>query len=117
MKNYECIITIVARGKGDLVIDASRESGAKGGTIIHGRGSGIHETRKVFGVAVQPEKEIVITLVKAEKLDNVINSITKELDLSSPGKGILFVLDVERVVGITQFDMQDSMLNLELDED
>ncbi len=37
--NLHMIVTIVDGGMGEDVIDFSKEAGAAGGTILHGRGS------------------------------------------------------------------------------
>ena len=58
---FELIVAIVNRGFSDLVMDAARKAGASGGTILHGRGTGVHEAAQFFGVAIQPEKELVLT--------------------------------------------------------
>ena len=34
---------IVDRGRAEEAMDAAREAGARGGTILHARSSGIHE--------------------------------------------------------------------------
>lgn len=97
---HDLIITIVNKGHSVEVIDASKEAGAEGGTILHGRGSGIHDTAKLFGIRIEPEKEVVLTLVENTKTDSVIDAISKKININKPGKGVLFVLDVKRVAGI-----------------
>jgi len=72
-KSYDLIITIVNRGLADEVVDATKSAGATGGTIIHGRGTGIHETAKLFGIPIEPEKDIVLTLIDSSKTDSVLN--------------------------------------------
>jgi len=97
---YDLIITIVNKGYALDVINASKNAGAEGGTIINGRGSGIHETAKIFGIPIEPEKEIILILLDKNITNKVLESITKEAKLDTPGKGIAFVIDVEQVVGI-----------------
>ncbi len=97
---HDLIITIVDRGRADLVVDASLGAGAEGGTILFGRGSGVHEKARLLGIPVEPEKELVLTLVDRSKADKVLKAIVREADLDRPGKGIAFVLGVERVAGI-----------------
>ena len=63
-KKYEVIVTVVKRGHSDVVIQATREAGAKGGTIILGRGTSVHDSGTVLGVALQPEREIVLILAQ-----------------------------------------------------
>ncbi len=43
--DFVLIVTIVKKGWGDEVIKASRKAGAQGGTILFGRGTGIHENK------------------------------------------------------------------------
>ena len=99
---HDLIFTIVSRGDSEKVVNASKGAGARGGTIICGRGTGIHEKAKLLGIPIEPEKEIVLTLIEKEHTDHVLAAISKEADLDTPGKGIAFVLNVSRVEGISQ---------------
>ena len=56
--NHEVIFCIVNAGFSDAVMDAAREFGAKGGTVLHARGTANPEAEKLFNITVQPEKEI-----------------------------------------------------------
>lgn len=99
-KDYEAIIVIVNRGEHDNVIDSSEKAGAAGGTIICGRGSGIREKGKLLGIPIEPEKDVVLILVKKSIAKKVMDAIVEGSDLNSPGKGIIFTLEVERVAGM-----------------
>jgi len=77
-----------------------KKAGADGGTLLFGRGTGIHEHAKLFSITIEPEKEVVLTLIKRDMCERVLDAIVSEADLNKPGKGIAFVLEVERVVGI-----------------
>lgn len=97
---YQSILTIVERGNGEYVIDAATEAGAKGGTIINARGSGIHETSKVFSMEIEPEKEIVLILSRTESTDAIAAAIRDKLKIDEPGNGIIFIQDVNRTYGL-----------------
>lgn len=97
---FELIITIVDKGHCGKVIESSKKAGAEGGTIITGRGSGVHEKAKLFSFTIEPEKDIILTLVPKERTQKVLEAIVKASELNQPGKGIAFVVDVERVTGI-----------------
>ncbi|NLE11704.1 MAG: P-II family nitrogen regulator, partial [Actinobacteria bacterium] len=60
---YDLIVTIVPKGLAEKPLRASQQAGAEGGTILYARGAGIHETRKILGVPIEPEKEILLTVV------------------------------------------------------
>ncbi|MCK9341443.1 MAG: P-II family nitrogen regulator [Synergistaceae bacterium] len=96
-----CAITaVVDKGKAEDVIDAATAAGSRGGTIINARGSGIHETSKLFFMDVEPEKEIVMILSEKKDAEAIISSIREKLDIEQPGKGIIFVQEVSKVYGL-----------------
>lgn len=97
---YKAINVVVDRGVAEEVIEAATKAGAGGGTIINARGSGIHESSKLFAMEIEPEKELVIILAKTEIVDAIIEAIRVDVRIDEPGRGILFVQDVTRTYGI-----------------
>ena len=102
MNGYEMVLCIVNAGFSELVMDAAREEGARGGTVIHARGTANKEAEQFFHIAIQPDKDIVLILVPAEIKDNVLHAIYRNAGLNSEGKGIAFSLPVDEVVGISR---------------
>ncbi|WP_179295367.1 P-II family nitrogen regulator [Bacillus sp. FJAT-45350] len=98
--SHKLLVTIVKKGNAKKVVKASKEAGAEGGTVIYGKGTGIHETKKFLGISVEPEKEMVLTLIPNEKVDTVLSAVEKAAKLDKPGSGVGFVLDVKRIAGI-----------------
>ncbi|WP_261133778.1 P-II family nitrogen regulator [Bacillus sp. Marseille-Q3570] len=113
--DYELIVTIVNKGHSEKVVEASKKAGAEGGTIIFGRGTGIHEKSQLFNFVIEPEKEIILTLIDQKKTDQVLEAITIDAELNKPGRGIAFVLEVERTVGINH--ILNQMINDRLDQE
>lgn len=97
---YHLLTSIVEKGKAEDVISAATEAGSTGGTIINGRGSGVHETTKLFMMDIEPEKEIVMILSEPEKTEAIMASIRNKLKMDEPGNGILFVQEVQKAYGI-----------------
>ncbi|OPY66749.1 MAG: hypothetical protein A4E57_02654 [Syntrophorhabdaceae bacterium PtaU1.Bin034] len=100
MSDISLIVTIVRKGWGDTVLEASVKAGAHGGTVLYGRGSGIHERQKILGIAIEPEKEIVLTVTYSDKNENILSEIVRATDLGKPGMGIAFVVPIDKVVGV-----------------
>jgi nitrogen regulatory protein PII len=98
--SFDLIVTIVDKGKSEIIVSASRSAGAEGGTIIPGRGTGIHENKKLWGIPIEPEKDIVLTIVPREKTKETLDAIIQQGKLDKPGAGIAFVLDLKAVSGI-----------------
>jgi len=101
---YDAIFIIVNKGYIDDVLDAAEAAGSTGGTVIHGRGAGAYEKAKLFNIEIEPEKDILLILSKKEKTEAIINSVRDKLKIEEQGKGIIFVLDVSRTVGLYEGD-------------
>ena len=99
---HEVIFCIVNSGYSENVMDSAKKVGATGGTVINARGTASLDAEKFFGISIQPEKEIVMILVPAEKKDDVLHALYKDVGLDSAGQGIAFSMPVDAVVGITQ---------------
>lgn len=100
MGNYEVIFCIVNQGYTDLVMEAAKKAGARGGTVIRGRGTGNKEIEDFFGVVITPEKEIVMILVPLEIRDAVISAVNTGAGMDTKGQGIAFSMKVSDVVGL-----------------
>ncbi len=97
---YHAVTIIVDDGKSGEVVDAAKAAGAKGGTVVQARGSGIHEHARIFNMDIEPEKEIVLILTEEDSTDQIIENIAKELKMEEPGNGIIFVQNTVRTYGI-----------------
>ena len=97
---FNSVFTIVDKGKGELVMEVATQAGATGGTIINARGSGIHETSKIFNMEIEPEKEIVLILSKISETEKIVTEIREKMEIDKPGNGIIFVQDVNKTYGL-----------------
>jgi nitrogen regulatory protein PII len=98
-KEYKLIICVVNRGFSDDVMDAAREAGARGGTVLHGRGTSLN-THTVFGVRIEPEKELLLIAVEREACRTVMEAVNERVGLGTPGSGICFALPIEDIIGL-----------------
>jgi len=106
MSNASLIVSIVRKGWGSTVLEAALKAGARGSTVLFGRGAGINEHDKIFGVSIEPEKEIVLTVVYSDRIDAILDEIVRAAELNDTGRGIAFVVPVDRVVGVAHFMKQ-----------
>lgn len=98
----DLIVAIVNRGFTDLVMDAARPAGARGGTVLHARGAGTQEASQFLNITIQPEKEMVLILVDREYKIPVMQAIAKGAGPSTEGRGIVFSLPVTDVMGVAR---------------
>lgn len=97
---HNIIFAVVDKGRAELAIEAAVKAGSKGGTIINARGSGVHETSRLFSMDIEPEREIVLIISEADKTEAIAESISKELEMDKPGNGILFIQEVNKTYGL-----------------
>lgn len=100
LHEFQLIVTIVNTGDSQKVIKAAADAGAEGGTILNGRGTGVNERQTFMNFTIDPEKDVILTLVPASYTDKVVTSIEQAVDLNAPGRGIAFLIDVENVFGV-----------------
>jgi hypothetical protein len=83
-------------------MDAAKEYGARGGTVIHARGTANNLAEKKFEIPVQPEKEMVMILVPSAIKDDILTALYRSVGLKTPGQGIAFSLPVDAAVGLLE---------------
>lgn len=97
---FNIIFTVVDRGKAELVVEAANKAGSRGATIINARGSGIHETSKLFSMEIEPEKEVVLIISQSNLTEQIASSIREHLKIDEPGNGIIFIQDINKTYGL-----------------
>ncbi len=98
---HEMIVCIVNAGFSDVAMDAARKLGARGGTVAHARGTAGKEAEKLFGITVQPEKEMLLILVASEIRDDILHALYRAVGQDTPAQGFSFALPVDAVAGIS----------------
>ena len=96
----KALFVIVDKGNADEVCEMANKKGAKGATIIHGRGTGSRIAHPLFDMVIEPEKEIIMFLLQEDKVEQISKDISERFEFNKPGTGILFVMDVKKTMGI-----------------
>lgn len=99
-KQYALILAVVNRGSVDMVMDAARGEGARGGTVLHARRVGMEDVENVLGFTLQPEKEVVAILTPRAQKRAIMDAINRAAGLTTEARGILFALPVEDLIGL-----------------
>lgn len=98
--DHELIVCIINSGFSEVVMDAARSAGARGGTVMVARGTANPEAEKLFKIVIQPEKETVLIIVPSSIRDDVLHAIYRNAGLMTEGQGIAFSLPVDSVIGL-----------------
>jgi nitrogen regulatory protein PII len=100
--HFKLIIALVEDHKTEAVMDAARECGATGATVItNARGEGLKRSKTFFGLTLETQRDVMLFLVEEHLSRTILETIARvgEFD-EKPGTGIAFQVDVEDAVGI-----------------
>ena len=102
--NYEIVLAIANEGYTDTVMDAAREAGARGGTVLHGKGTGSTDAAKFFGVSIATEKEVVMIVAKSSEKAAIMKSIINKAGTQTEAGAVVMSLPVSAVAGFGLLD-------------
>ena len=100
--HFKLIVAFVEDTKTEEIMDAAREAGATGCTVINNaRGEGIEESKTFFGLTLATQRDVLLLLVEQHLSRHILEHIGEvgEFD-AKPGTGIAVMIDVEDAVGI-----------------
>ena len=98
--NHEVIFAIVNAGFAEDAMHVAREQGARGGTIISGRGVAREKEAAFFGITIHAEKEILMLVVEKKIRDQVLHALYKQMGMQQQAQGIVFSLPVSEAAGL-----------------
>lgn len=99
---YTLLTVIVNDGYADDVMAKARSAGARGGTILNGRGTGTEEDVRFFGITLVPEKEVLMIVAENELVEPIVAAVRTVPTLAEPGGGIVYAMNVERFIVLGQ---------------
>lgn len=99
--NHEVIFAIVNAGYAEDAMEVAREQGARGGTIINGRGVAREKEAAFFGITVHAEKEMLMLVVEKEIRDRVLHALYKQMGMQHKAQGIVFSMPVSEAAGLS----------------
>ena len=101
---YELIVVVASEGQPDLVMNAARAAGARGGTVLHGKGTTSPESEKFLGVSIAKEKEVILIVARKEQKADIMRSIMTRAGADTDAGAVVFSVPVSEVAGFGMFD-------------
>lgn len=98
---FELIVTVINSGESDMVMDAAKSAGCSGGTILKGRSAYSEEIKKVFGLNMPQEKEIITILASSEQKMPIMKAICNTVLQKTGDHATVFSLPVSDAKGIS----------------
>lgn len=95
-KKIKLLVTIVNRGKGEKLTELYRSNNISYNIICLGRGTANSDILEYLGIG-ESEKDVVISVVHEEDIENVMQKLNDKLNFSSQGTGIAFTIPISSV--------------------
>ncbi len=102
--NYEIVLAIANEGYTDSVMDAARSAGARGGTVLHGKGTGSKDAEKFFKVSIASEKEVIMIVAKSSEKAAIMKAIVNQAGVGTDAGAVVMSLPVTAVAGFGMLD-------------
>jgi nitrogen regulatory protein PII len=97
---FKLILSSVKTDITDNIVDAAKNAGATGATIIPARGTGIREAKTFFGLSLEAQTDIIMLLVEEHLVTKILQNIKEAGEFHKPGTGIAFVVPVDHIIGL-----------------
>ena len=97
---YELIVVVLNAGFADLAMDAAREAGAGGGTVLHAKGTGSERGEKFFSVRFADEKDMLYIVAHKSEKAAVMRAVNAKAGPGTEARGICFSLPISSVLGL-----------------
>jgi len=100
--HFKLLIALVEDDKTNAILEAARNAGATGATVLNqARGEGLNKPKTFFGLNLDTQRDMLLFLVEEHLSREILEQIAEvgEFD-KQPGSGIAFQIDVEDAVGV-----------------
>jgi nitrogen regulatory protein P-II 1 len=98
---FKLIVAFIKPEITDNVVKVAKKAGATGDVIIQAKGSGL-ETTSFMGLSIQDKTNVVLFVVEEHLANPIIRSVREECRLEDPGNGIVLVLSIDKVAGLSK---------------
>ncbi len=98
---YSMIMVTVNRGYTAEVMEAAREAGASGGSVIHSRRLVNEGTNNLWGQSSQEDKETVLIVADNEHKLDIMRQISKNCGIHSEARGVVLSFAIDSVIGLS----------------
>ena len=115
--HFKLIIALTEDSITETIVEAARNKGATGSTVINGaRGEGLNVAKTFMGLSLETQRDVVLLLVEEHLSREILEAIAIAGKFeANPGSGIAFSIDVDDAVGVShQVDKLSEIVEDEL---
>ena len=101
IKKLKLLVTVVERAKGEFYLDVISQFGVNCQMAMAGLGTASSEIMELLGL--EPHKAVILSVVREDMMDDVMNCLEDKFDTIRNGKGIAFAVPLSSVIGVNLY--------------
>ena len=101
IKKLKLLVTIVDRPKGEFYLDVISQFDVNCQMVLGGLGTAHSEILELLGL--EPHKAVILSVVREDKMDAVMNCLEDKFATIKNGKGIAFAVPLSSVIGVNLY--------------
>lgn len=92
------ILVVCNRGCTDAVMATAKAAGARGGTTIRARWTGIEDLESAYDLSLHAEKEILAIVARSEIRNDLMQAINEHHGLRTESQAMILSMGIDRIV-------------------
>ena len=101
IKKLKLLVTVVERPKGEFYLDVISQFGVNCQLAMAGLGTASSEIMELLGL--EPHKAVILSVVREDMMDTVMNCLEDKFATIRNGKGIAFAVPLSSVIGVNLY--------------
>ena len=101
IKKLKLLVTVVDRPKGEFYLDVISQFGVNCQMAVGGLGTAASELVELLGL--EPHKAVILSIVREDMMDTVMNCLEDKFKTIRNGKGIAFAIPLSSVIGVNLY--------------
>ena len=101
IKKLKLLFTVVDRNKGEFYLDVISQYSANCQLVMQGMGTAASDVVELLGLNLH--KAVVVSVVREDLVDTIMNTLEDKFATIKKGKGIAFAVPLSSVIGVNLY--------------
>ena len=101
IKKLKLLFTVVDRNKGEFYVDVLSQFSVNCQLVLPGMGTAASDLVELLGLNLH--KAVVISVVREDLVDTIMNTLEEKFSTIRNGKGVSFAVPLSSVIGVNMY--------------
>ena len=101
IKKLKLLVTVVDRQKGEFYLDVISQFDVNCQMGLGGLGTATSDLVELLGL--EPHKAVILSVVREDKVEQIMNTLEDKFATIRNGKGIAFAVPLSSVIGVNMY--------------